>query len=125
MPVLPALVLLGSLVMVGRALGLQQAPPASGVVYALSQLNDTLFFWDADGAAHVVGDAALTADFDPVGPQQTCIDAGGAVLYALAVNRTSQETMLIGLSLADASRVYVAHDVAVSVATRNPTPSFL
>ena len=47
MPVLPALVLLGSLVMVGHALGLQQAPPASGVVYALSQLNDTLFFWDA------------------------------------------------------------------------------
>jgi hypothetical protein len=54
------------------------------------------------------GDAALTADFNPVGPHQTCIDTEGAVLYALAVNRTSQETMLVGLSLADASRVYEA-----------------
>jgi len=77
-------------------------------VYALSTQNDTLLFWDAGGATHVVGDAALTADFDPAGPHQTCIDAEGAVLYALAVNRTSQETMLIGLSLADASRVYEA-----------------
>ena len=77
-------------------------------MYALSTQNDTLLFWDAGGATHVVGDAALTADFDPAGPHQTCIDAEGAVLYALAVNRTSQETMLIGLSLADASRVYEA-----------------
>eukprot|EP00936_MAST-01D_sp_MAST-1D-sp1_P001693 g1693.t1 len=98
---IPVLALLGSL-------GLQQAPPASSVVYALSQLNDTLFFWDEGGTTHVVGDAALTVDFDPVGPQQTCIDAREAVLYALAVNKTSQETVLIGLSLANASRVYEA-----------------
>ena len=59
-------------------------------------------------ARHLGASRLHPADFDPVGPQQTCIDAAGAVMYALAVNRTSQETMLVGLSLADASRVYEA-----------------
>lgn len=46
--------------------------------------------------------APVAPGFNPIGPQQTCIDAGEEIMHMLALNRTSSVTMLLGVSLSDA-----------------------
>ena len=78
-------------------------PPVSGVIYALSQRNDSLLYYDKTGALHMINSGAPVAPgFNPIGPQQTCIDADEAIMYMLALNRTAPITMLLGVSLSDA-----------------------
>lgn len=92
--------LVSALVAAAAAAARTPRPPAG--LYSLTQTQDVLIRFKPDGSNVTVGKVDLT-QFNPIGTELSTIVEKTATMYVLALKLYSNETSIVGISLADAS----------------------